>query len=215
MPVSISGDGTFAGLTSVETVNVLHPDAVTNNIVLADDGSVALDSIPASIQSAIDGAGGLVAVKHALFTGTQSVSTAPGANFAVTNLSITHAMADANNRLIMSVYLGAADSEGRGAVGIAVMDGASFINVGNAVGSRSRVTAGGIITAGSNTEVSGNPSFLLVHQPPDTTSRTYTVRAINVRSSTETVSINRNRNDSNSVGAPRTTSAFVIMEVKV
>jgi hypothetical protein len=55
MPVSISGDGTFAGLTSVKTVNVLHPDAVTNNIVLADDGSVTLDSIPASIQSAIDG----------------------------------------------------------------------------------------------------------------------------------------------------------------
>ncbi|MGA1517234.1 MAG: alpha/beta hydrolase fold domain-containing protein, partial [Phycisphaerales bacterium] len=47
------------------------------------------------------GGGGLVAVKHALFTGTQTASVSTGADFAITDLSITHTLADSSNKLII------------------------------------------------------------------------------------------------------------------
>ena len=59
-----------------------------------------------AIDAGLDAAGGLVAVKHALFTGTQTNSTAAGANFAVTDLTITHTLADSANKLIISAYIG-------------------------------------------------------------------------------------------------------------
>jgi len=169
-----------------------------------------------AIDSGLDAAGGLVAVKHALFTGTQSNSTASGANFAVTDLSITHTLADSSNKLIISAYLGAAgNSEGRGRVGLAVADDGTLIGIGDAGGSRTRVGAGGQINATVNVAVVTMPSVTFVYEPGDTASHTYTVQAINIETSTETLYINRSETDGDAAGRPRAASALVIQEVKV
>ena len=167
-----------------------------------------------AIDAGLDAAGGLVAVKHALFTGTQSNSTASGANFAVTDLSITHAVADASNKLIISAYLGAAaNSYGRGNVGIAIHDGTSLINIGDADGNRSRITAGGEI--GNITVFTVTmPSVTFVHTP-GAGSKTYTVRAINLQTGTQTIYINRNEDNTDDAQRVRATSGLVIQEVKV
>jgi hypothetical protein len=169
-----------------------------------------------AIADGLDAAGGLVAVKHALFTGTQSASTLAGANFAVTDLSITHTLADAANKLIISAYLGAAAStDGIGRVGLAVADDGTLIAIGDADGSRTRVGAGGAISPSSSNNVLTMPSVTFVYAPGDAVAHTYTVRAINIRSGTETLFINRSELNSDNEGHPCATSGFVIQEVKV
>jgi hypothetical protein len=157
---------------------------------------------------------GLVEVKSALFTGTQTASVASQANVAVTDLSITHEVADASNKLIISAFLGAAGhSGGQGNVGLAIHDGTSLIAIGDASGTKTQVTAGGIIDgAGSVYDVT-MPSVTFVHTP-GAGSKTYTVRAINMDDTTETLYINRSVNDSDQF-SPRAVSSIVIQEVSV
>jgi hypothetical protein len=169
-----------------------------------------------AIADGLDAAGGLVAVKHALFTGTQTNSTASQANFAVTDLSITHTLADASNKLIISAYFGAAaNSQGSGVTGIAVADDGTLIAIGDAEGVRTQVGAGGLVSGTTLSSVVTMPSVTFVYEPGDTASHTYTVRAINIRSDTRTIYINRTDGDGNNENSTRATSGFVIQEVKV
>jgi hypothetical protein len=162
---------------------------------------------------------GLVAVKHALFTGTQSASVASGGNVAVTDLSITHTLADASNKLIISAYFGAAaNSIGHGQVGIAVADNGTLIGIGDEDGNRTRVAAGGRVqgTGVANSDlVVTMPSVTFVYEPDDTNEHTYTVRAINIDASTRTLHINRDQRDIDTKDDPRASSGFVVQEVRV
>lgn len=168
-----------------------------------------------AIDAGLDAAGGLVDVKSAIFTGTQSNSTAASGNFAVTDLSITHEVADASNKLIISAFIGAAGtSVGVGNVGIAVHDGTSLIAIGGSPGTRTAVTAGGYVAANTSVTTVTMPSVTFVHTP-GSGSKTYTVRAINIRASTETLYINRAENDNDDAGRARAVSSLVIQEVKV
>lgn len=162
--------------------------------------------------------GGLVAVEHALFTGTQAETSVPaGGNFAVTNLSITHALSDASNKLVISAYFGAAqhDDEERGEVGIAVANDGTLVGIGDASGSRIRVGAGGRVVPTMSGAVVTMPSIMFVYAPGDTASHTYTVRGINIGIKPSTIFINRSKDDSDRGDFSRTASGFVIQEVKV
>jgi hypothetical protein len=159
---------------------------------------------------------GLVAVKHALFTGTMAEGgIAAGANFAVDDLSITHTLADAANKLIISAYLGAANSASLGLVGIGVADDGTLIGVGVSDGNRTPVGAGGRTAPTSDSRIVVNPAVTFVYEPGDAVAHTYTVRAINISTGTQTVTINRTANDQNDEDHPRASSGFVIQEVKV
>jgi hypothetical protein len=159
---------------------------------------------------------GLVAVKSALFTGVQSASVTAGNNVAVTDLSITHTLADASNKLIVSAYFGAAaNSHGEGSTGIAVADDGNLIGVGDAAGGRIRVGAGGYITQSGGNDVVAMPSVSFVYEPGDTSSHVFTVRAVNMRGDTRTLYINRTEIDSDVGGLARTSSALIIQEVAV
>jgi len=168
-----------------------------------------------AIDAGLDAVGGLVAVKHALFTGTQTNSTAAGANFAVTDLSITHTLADASNKLIISAYLGViASSDGRARVGLAVADDGTLIGIGDAAGTTTRVGAG-FRMGTSDTNSAGNAAVTFVYEPNDTASHTFTVRAINISTGTSTLYVNRHEDSSTTASYPRASSGLVIQEVKV
>ena len=183
------------------------------SLSLAGSGQIS------GFDAGLSGFGGLVAVKSALFTGTQTASVTAASNISVTDLSITHALADASNKLIISAFFGAAaNSEGRAQVGIAVHDGTSLIAIGDAAGSRTSVTAGGNVqgTGVTNSDrVTATPSVTFVHTPGTTASKTYTVRAINIRSDTRTLYINREELDSDNASHVRAVSSLVIQEVSV
>jgi len=166
--------------------------------------------------SAFKTVGGLVAVESVLKTDTFTASVSAGGNVAVTDLSITHEVSDPANKLIISAFFGAAaNSNGIGDVGIAVHDGTGLIAIGDADGSRTRVTAGGRAFATSSSNAVTMPSVTFVHTPNTTDSKTYTVRAINIVSSTETLYINRAESDSDSESRSRAVSSLVIQEVAV
>ena len=174
---------------------------------VADDGVVAL-------PTSANGFGKIIAVKHALFTGTQSASVGGEASIAVTDLSITHALSSASNKLIVSAYIGVSSTSAQdGRVGLSVADDGTLILIGDANGTRTRVGAGGAVTASGGSQVVTMPSVTFVYEPGDTASHTYTVHAINITGSTRTLYINRSENFPDSNGVPLGTSGFVIQEV--
>ena len=182
---------------------------------LVRDWPALSEDVAEAVADGLSAAGGLVAVKSAIFTGTQTASVTAGNNVAVTDLTITHEVADPANKLIISAFLGAAGStRGRAAVGLAVHDGTDLIAIGLADGSRSRVTAGGQTSIMDDRNNVTMPSVTFVHTP-GAGSKTYTVRAINVNVSTQTVYINRSELDNNTESFPRAASSLVIQEVKV
>lgn len=160
-------------------------------------------------------AGSIIAVKHAIFTGIQDASVTAGNNVAVTDLSITHEVANSSNKLIISAFFGAlGDSSDFARGGIAVHDGTGLIGVADEAGIRTLVSSGGIPSGTSGAFVVSKPSIQFVHTP-GAGSKTYTVRAINIDTSTNTMFINRTRADANVLAAPRTVSSLVIQEVAV
>ena len=185
---------------------------------LVRDYPAADEAQALAVAAGLSAAGGLVAVKSAIFTGVQTISIAAGGNAAVEDLTISHALADASNRLIISAFFGAVgNSGGSGQTGIAIHDGTGLIAVGAADGARTRVAAGGSVTQiGTIPErVVAMPSITFVHSPGDTSERTYTVRAVNIRGESRTTFINRSESDANSAANARAVSSLVIQEVKV
>jgi len=181
---------------------------------LVRDYPAADEAQALAIAAGLDAAGGLVAVKHALFTGTQTNSTAAGANFAVTDLSITHEVADSANKLIIAAVIGAlGTTQGLGKAGLAIDDGTGLIGVGDAASARPLVTTGGNVAGLSATANVAMPSAYFVHTP-GAGSKTYTVRAVNIDDVTRTLYINRSERDNDGADA-RAASSLVIMEVKV
>jgi len=160
--------------------------------------------------------GGLVAVESAINTGPEVFgSVAAGGNVAVTDLSITHEVSDPANRLIITAYFGvAATTDGRGRVGIAVAEEGTLLAIGDAEGGRTRVGAGGVVSRDGATYVVAMPSATFVHTP-GAGEKTYTVRAINISTSTRTLYVNRSEVDSDSASISRAASALVIQEVAV
>ena len=201
-----------AALSDVLTEGILTYNLDTNALERYD-GS-AFVKVPDAAD--VDAAGGLVAVKSALFTGTQTASVTASSNVEVTNLSITHTLADAANKLIISAYCGAAAAAaGINQIGLAVADDGTLINIGDAEGIRTRVTGGGQSFRNAVITASQVIAFTFVYEPGDTASHTFTVRAINVLGSTQTLYINRQQDDSNAAASPRASSGLVIQEVKV
>ena len=184
---------------------------------LVRDWPALSEDVAEAVADGLDDAGGLVAVKSAIFTGTQVESgITSGSNFAVTDLTITHEVADPSNKLIISAFMLAAQSTGFAEVGLAVHDGTGLIAVGDADGVRTRVALGGEI-AGSGDDLNVTmPSITFVHTP-GSGSKTYTVRAIALAGGTVggTVFINRTERDNDQTRRPRGVSSLVIQEVKV
>ena len=175
------------------------------------------EDVANAVAAGLDAAGGLVAVKHVLKTDTfVSGSLALGADEPVTGLSITHEVADPDNKLIISAFFGVASSaDSVGGCAIAIHDGTGLIGIGNADGNRSRVAAGAWSDgAATSNQVGSTPSITFVHTP-GAGSKTYTVRAINVGTGTQIIYVNRNQLDNNSGSSTRGVSALVIQEIKV
>jgi hypothetical protein len=174
------------------------------------------DNVEKFNGSAFVPVGGLVATKTALKTDIFSASVTSGNNVAVTDLSITHTMQNANNKLLIMAFFGvAANSQGFGSTGIAVADDGTLIGIGDTAGSRTRTAAGGLVSASSQTFIITMPHVHLLYSPGDTLSHTYTVRAINLDSNTRTVFVNRGELDTDVVARQRGASAITIQEVAV
>jgi len=170
-----------------------------------------------AIDAGLDAAGGLIDVQHVLKTDTwTSGSVAAGGSEAVTDLSITHTLANSSNKLIISAYFGIAAHSGQLArTGIAVADGGSLIGVGGSAGNRIPVAASGPPGASGDAFTVVNLSVQFVYEPGDTSAHTYTVHAINADDDPRTLYVNRMSSDTDDDQVLRGSSAFIIQEVTV
>ena len=183
----------------VNNITDLGDDAVTTS------GVIAASALPA---------GSIIAVESVLKTDTFSASVTAGSSVAVTDLSITHTLANSANKLIFMAYFGqAGNGNNFGNTGIAIADDGTLIGIGDADGSRTRVGAGGRLTASGDPNVVAMPHIHLLYSPGDTASHTYTLNAINIEGTTQTVYINRIESTADDVPFPRGVSAITLMEV--
>ncbi len=164
---------------------------------------------------AVSRSGGILQVVSTTKTDTFSASVTAGASVAVTGLSITHSMASASNKLLITAFFGnAANSGQRGQVGLAVADDGTLLALGDTGGSRTSVMTGGRTGAdASSTSVVNSPSGTFLYAPGDTASHTYTLHAINPNTVTQTIYINRTSGDTDFADVTRAASALTIMEV--
>ena len=154
----------------------------------------------------------LVAVKSVLKTDTFSASVGSQNRVDVTGLSLTHEVADEDNRLIITAFFGVAGTSGAfGQVGIGVAEGSTPLALGDAGGGLARVTAGGKTSPANDPDIGSPLSITIVHTP-GLGSKAYNVQAINIRNQTNTVNVNRSHTESATFTA-RAASGLIIQEV--
>jgi len=212
MPVSISGDGTFAGLTSVETVDLRHPDAVAANITLEADGSVPFDA--ANIASGTVDTARLPALGKVLqvvqTTKTNTFSTTSSTFVALTGLSVTITPSSNTSKilLIASITSGYGSSAG----GQFRFTGGNAGNyIGDSSGSRTRATFGGYAEGTSSVRVVAMAQTATYLDSPATTSAvTY---GLEVRRASGTAWVNRVDSDVNDANRTMGASSITAIEV--
>ena len=173
---------------------------------------VAGNVLTAAQMNDLRGAFRIVRVSSVAKTDTFSASVAAGASTDITGLSITHTVQESTNQVLLIAQLGTVASTGGFAnCGIAFYDGTSLLNIGAAASNRTRVSAGGNV-GGSSVANSAFPFVAFLHTP-GAGAKTYTVRAINIDSSTRTLYVNRSEDDSDFAYRQRAASTFILLEV--
>jgi len=153
---------------------------------------------------------GLVEVKTVVKTNTQSNSLASAARTGITGLTIAHSVADASHKVLLIAQISGGYDTGR--LNAALTAGGSELNIGDASGSRTRVSAG------NNTDSTIRQSSVILmalHTPGVTSSVTYGVNIINASAFTETNFVNRGTEDVDGAGRTRAASVLTLLEVRV
>jgi len=180
---------------------------------LVKDGATAIQDLAEDVAAALSAAGGLVAVKYAIKTDTQSSSLAAGAQTTVTGLSIAHSTASATNTVILLGNVVAGVSSLRN-FGLVLTAGGANIAVGDTAGSRRSVTTAFKVSQVDGADVASG-SVMARHSPGVTTSVTYTIDILNADTGTNTLLVNRANSDTDAGTRIRGVSTLILMEVKV
>lgn len=168
-----------------------------------------------AVAAGLSAAGGLVEVKSVLKTDIFSVSLAGGADALITDLTISHAVADAANKVLVYVNCGMTAGANFQQHGIALAFDGTLVQVATATGSRQAL--GSAFWTNANSVGSGGFSigFHYVVSPGDTSSHTYAAHLQNGRSDTRTYFVNRATVDTDAGDNARASSSIIIMEIKV
>jgi hypothetical protein len=164
---------------------------------------------------AVSRSGGILQVVSTTKTDTFSASLAQGASTPVTGLSATITPRSTSSKILITVSIGQIGTgNGYGDYGVKVFDGSSFIDVGDAAGSRQTVTVGSVGTTNSPASyVNTSISFTIEDAPATTSSRTYSVYVSHGSGSTQTQYVNRSAADSDNTQYHRSSSTITLMEV--
>lgn len=156
----------------------------------------------------------LVAVKTVVKTDVQATSLGAGNSTAVSGLTIAHAVANSAHKVFLVAQVAGSHSNVERGTGLALTAGGTALNLGNAVGSRVRVSSsfGGSPSLG---RAMGSGVLVAVYSPGTTDSVTYGVNAYNVDNSTASILINRSAQDGDGERHARGASVLTLFEVKV
>jgi len=139
-------------------------------------------------------------------TKTDRFTTSSTSYVDVTGLSVSITPKSATSKIFVLFSGNGSGATGAAAVHLRMMRGATAINVGDAGGSRTQATTGGI---SDSAEVFGMSSIFL-DSPATTSATTYSIQ---VRSNGTGIAINGAVTDTDIVQRARTTSTITVMEI--
>ena len=210
----LSSDTLSSPSHSAQHANVNDAVEALQAKVGADSSAVtsSLDYKVAQLESDVSGlvTGKILQVLQTVKTDVFSASSSVGVAVAVTGLTVTITPSSASSKVLVSVNLSnsyaVSDRQG-----IIITRGGSTVTgaVGDAAGSRQRVTAVG--TDAGFTFGQGLASFTYLDSPASTSALTYGVSLLGTDSRTHYV--NRPQDDANANSRYRTASFITVMEV--
>ena len=155
------------------------------------------------------GGGTILQVVSTTKTDAFSAVLASGADTAITGLSVSITPTSTSSK----VYVVASVSNTAYTTGVAFIlkRDSTEISLGDAAGSRRRVTAGGNAPVSAIEMNSSAINFL--DSPATTSSITYSINIMNLRGSSDTVYVNRGVTDTDASNWPRGSSTITVMEV--
>ena len=192
-----------------------------------DDGDLWLDSTDGSMYvyytdpgganaqwiGAVSRSGGILQVVSTTKTDTFSASTATGAFTSnITGLEATITPRSTSSKILVQVSVDGSASTNYGVAHLQLQRDGSPVGVGDAAGSRSRITAQAVSNTNNSNDV-GNANKTFLDSPNTTSSITYGVKLHNETSSTQTLYVNRSSVDSDLVRKGRSISTITLMEV--
>jgi hypothetical protein len=191
----------------VEDVNV----ALGSKADYPSGGSDGDALIKSGTSAAWGAVGKVLASKTVIKTDTQASSgIAAGASVAVSGLTISHAVQNSSNKVLLIAQINGIQ-EGTEQLSAALTAGGTAIGIGGSAGSRVRV--GSSNTTGSNANFQSSVFLVAEYAPGFTSSVTYGVNIYNVRLITAVLYVNRSNNDSDATDNTRNASVLTLLEV--
>ena len=128
----------------------------------------------------------------------------------VTGLTVTITPSSASSKILITGSIAAGLAASTFSTAVTLFRDATAICIGDAEGSRIRVSAGG----GTGNGNGGTTTSLNFLDSPNTTSAiTYSIKINHANTTTDTVYVNRGQNDSDATSISRSTSTITVMEV--
>jgi hypothetical protein len=155
--------------------------------------------------------GSVLQVVSTTKTDTFSASLNANTKTAITGLSVSITPSSTSNKVYIMASVSAGNTTNNNPVYYTLKRGATEIGIGNAAGSRQRVTSGSFtetLFVGAN-----SVTIDFLDTPNTTSATTYSVDISHGRSSTTTVNVNRSPGDSDSNIEPRFVSTITAIEV--
>jgi hypothetical protein len=157
--------------------------------------------------------GGIVQVVSNTKTNTFSASLATGATTPITGLTASITPKSSTNKILVMVNVSATANNGNTteSFGLILKRGATAIGIGDAAGSRTRVTSGG--HSGTNEHSYNTGSFTFLDSPNTATAVTYSLDIHNGTSVTRTLSVNQVGSTVDLAYNSRQASTITLLEV--
>jgi len=172
--------------------------------------SLAGDGTLTGVDPALSGFGKTLQVVQTVKTDTQVSSTASGATATISGLSVTITPTASASKVLLILSL-SMNWQGASNGSINILRNGTPIQVGDANGSRSQMTAGG--SSDDATRVISAVSVTVLDNPATTSAVTYTVETRNAETATRVLYINRPELDDNAAYNSATSSSLIAIEV--
>jgi hypothetical protein len=142
-------------------------------------------------------------------TKTDTFSTNSGTFVALTGVSVTITPTSSSNKILIFASIATSCTQTNTSALMQCLRGATVIGVGDAAGSRQRVSLAG----GNQPTSMENGSFIFLDSPATTSATTYSFQIRSSIAPANTVFVNRTENDGDFAYRPRGISTITVMEV--
>ena len=193
-------------MATLNTTNIKHGSSSSNNIVLASDGKVTFPQ----------NTGNILQVKQTVVTSGYSEAINVGAASSSCGLDVSITPSSTSNKILVLGVANVANSDSiETSSGVILFRGGSAITgaLGTTVGNRIYNVSSQSYTENAGYSCQAIPIHFL-DSPSSTSAQTYSIRLVyHTTSSTETIYLNRTRDDDNQYYRGRAMSSITVMEV--